>query len=202
MYCNIYERKMTVAACLGNQNVGKLQCKNCPVGDDVREGKITDDDGSQEQPIGMQEAPPTSFKKCSSCGKKKDFDFFSDNKKTKDGKCYSCKACDKERGKKRRADKKTGGKRGPYKDREKKPEVKPVAQTEPPRSGQLYRPDLAEVHMEPFPKNLSITLTLNFSDHPDLYDLLVKEAKDNFRAPNGQAMWIVVEYLKMVEEEG
>lgn len=172
-------------------------CKECDRIKNKERLKARDKERSREK--GMIEKPEEKMpeentakkKRCSSCGIAKLLKEFSNNKATRDGKCYSCKACDRERGKAGRVPTVKNGPRGEYKKKEKeivevmtKPEV------------QVSKPPIKPLRQV---NGYAIEL-IDFKDYPDLYDFIKKEAREDFRNVSGQMLSILSDYMEMKNE--
>ena len=106
-----------------------------------------------------------TMKVCSKCGEEKLIDAFYRHPTTKDGRDNVCKTCKSAADKSRKAAKN-------------KPKTAPTPE-------QPFREYAAK----------RIVISLDFSSYPDVIRKLTEEATAEFRTPEGQAMYILTQYM-------
>ena len=143
-----------------------LACLKCEIGQKLFEaGESKKKAVSAPKRKGDVLEEEKTMKVCSKCGEEKLIDDFYRHPTKKDGRDNFCKAC------KNAADKES-------KAAKNKPKTAPTPE-------QPFSKDTAE-------KNVII---LDFSLYPDVIQKLIYEARAEFRTPEGQAMYILTQYM-------
>jgi len=220
MECKKYHATIPESTCIARQKRAATKwepgvkgeadpgCKDCEQGRKVMGEQV---EGKDEHPPAIGRAGRTPDRLASEsvagrsneithtcknpdCGHVGPLDDFPKNNASKDGHTNECKKCQSKRSsenaKKRRekADAEITAKVEKdlrLADADKKPAVQTVGKPDYP--GDICRAG---------------TITINFTGYPELYEQLLKTAKEDVRTPEGQCLYLLKEVIKMIATPG
>ena len=219
-WCEQLNTKMTKRRCIQRQEAGRWDCRRCEQGKKVKEEgeKVRGEEGDpsemhlrrsrlrgisrgkeeegkmehtvNEQGMVVESSDGEKTLRCRACGKDKPLKEMVPNKRCRDGCEKICKICRRDENKEnyRLRKKINNEEKGKVKRRKKQGrpgkrlEVK--IQTSPKGYAVASREQGAE---DPFIFILSGLM----ADNPEIRDGLIKKAKEEYRDPEGQAMWYI-----------
>jgi hypothetical protein len=144
-----------------------LACRECEIGRRLYKAGFAKKivEVSPKKKEGIVSEEKPTLKRCIKCNEEKPLDAFYRHQTTKDGRDPRCKDCQRLEGQRRTAEKRAAAK------------PQPAAATEKPVKAD------------------GLTLALDFSGYAEAFEKLASDGVRDFRTPEGQAMYILTQYL-------
>jgi hypothetical protein len=161
-----------VATTQSNQNKGNDKMTSGDFGFDM----APNEPDKQEDIKMSQEQTTKKTKVCPHCGEEKDINEFGVKRSTKDGRCYLCKVCKRKYDEKYKQKNRTKTKQNSRRKYIQQVTAKTIGK---PVSSNVQQQDPEHV------------LTIDFTDYPEILEVIRQEARQKLRTPDMQALWML-----------